>query len=117
MKYRLDRYGNQISQLGYGCMRFSRKGNVIDYEKAEREVLLAIEKGVNYFDTAYVYPGSEDCLGRILEENKCRDRVYIATKLPQYIIRSAAAIDKTFHEELSRLRTDYIDARVIIGLS
>ncbi|MCH5345449.1 MAG: aldo/keto reductase, partial [Acetatifactor sp.] len=53
MKYRLDRHGNQISQLGYGCMRFSRKGNAIDYEKAEKEVLLAIEKGVNYFDTAY----------------------------------------------------------------
>ena len=109
MKYRADRYGNQISQLGYGCMRFSRKGSAIDYEKAEREVLLAIEKGVNYFDTAYVYPGSEECLGRILDENKCRDRVYIATKLPQYIIRSAAAVDRTFDEELVRLRTDYID--------
>ena len=109
MKYRPDRYGNQISQLGYGCMRFSKKGNSIDYEKAEKEVLLAIEKGVNYFDTAYIYPGSEECLGRILDENKCRDRVYIATKLPQYIIRSAAAIDKTFNEELSRLRTDHID--------
>ncbi|MDE7254518.1 MAG: aldo/keto reductase [Acetatifactor sp.] len=109
MKYRLDRNGNQISQLGYGCMRFSRKGNAIDYEKTEKEVLFAIERGVNYFDTAYIYPGSEECLGRILEENKCRDRVYIATKLPQYIIRSAAAIDKTFNEELSRLRTDHID--------
>ena len=109
MKYRLDRYGNQISQLGYGCMRFSRKGNTIDYDKAEKEVLLAIEKGVNYFDTAYIYPGSEECLGRILDENKCRDKVYIATKLPQYIMRSSAAIDKTFNEELSRLRTDHID--------
>ena len=109
MKYRTDKYGSQISQLGYGCMRFSRKGNSIDYEKAERDVLLAIEKGVNYFDTAYIYPGSEECLGRILDENKCRDRVYIATKLPQYILRSASAIDKTFNEELSRLRTEYID--------
>ena len=109
MKYRLDRHGNQISQLGYGCMRFSRKGNGIDYEKAEKEVLLAVEKGVNYFDTAYMYPGSEECLGRILDENKCRDKIYIATKLPQYIIRSASAIDKTFNEELSRLRTNYID--------
>ena len=109
MKYRTDKYGSQISQLGYGCMRFSRKGNSIDYEKAEREVLLAIERGVNYFDTAYIYPGSEECLGRILDENKCRDRVYIATKLPQYILRSASAIDKTFNEELSRLRTEYID--------
>ena len=109
MRYRNDRNGNPISQLGYGCMRFSRKGNAIDYEKAEREALLAIEEGVNYFDTAYVYPGSEECLGRILDENHCRDKVNIATKLPQYIMRSAAAIDKTFREELSRLRTDHID--------
>lgn len=109
MKYRSDRCGNPISQLGYGCMRFTKKGNSIDFEKAEKEVLLAIEKGVNYFDTAYIYPGSEECLGRILEKNHCRDRVNIATKLPQYIMRSPAAIDKTFAEELSRLRTDHID--------
>ena len=109
MRYRPDRYGSQISQLGYGCMRFTRKGSAIDYEKAEREVMLAIEKGVNYFDTAYLYPGSEELIGRIFEKNKCREKVYIATKLPQYMTRSAAAVDKTFHEELSRLRTDYVD--------
>ena len=109
MKYRFDRYHNQISQLGYGCMRFSKKGSGIDYEKAEKEVLLAIEKGVNYFDTAYIYPGSEECLGRILAENNCRDKVYIATKLPQYLLRSSGGIDKIFTEELSRLRTDHID--------
>ena len=109
MKYRPDRYGNPISQLGYGCMRFTRKGSGIDYEKAEKEVLLAIEKGINYFDTAYIYPGNEECLGWILEKNHCRNKVNIATKLPQYLLRSAAAIDKTFREELSRLRTDHID--------
>jgi len=109
MKYRNDREGNRISQLGYGCMRFSRRGGRIDYAKAEREVLHAIEAGVNYFDTAYIYPGSEDCLGRILDENHCRDKVYIATKLPQYTIRSAKAIDKTFEEQLRRLRTDHIE--------
>ncbi len=109
MKYRPDRYGNPISQLGYGCMRFSKKGNAIDYEKAEKEVLLAIAEGVNYFDTAYVYPGSEECLGRILGENGVRDRVNIATKLPQYIMRSMAAVEKTFGEELARLCTDHID--------
>ena len=58
MKYRKDRYGNEISQLGYGCMRFTKKGSGIDYEKAEKEVMLAIEQGVNYFDTAYIYSGS-----------------------------------------------------------
>ncbi len=109
MKYRKDRYGNEISQLGYGCMRFTKKGAGIDYDKAEKEVLLAIEKGVNYFDTAYIYPGSEECLGRILDENKCRDKVNIATKLPQYMLRSMKAVEKTFAEELSRLRTDHVD--------
>ena len=109
MKYRKDRYGNEISQLGYGCMRFTKKGSSIDYEKAEKEVLLAIEKGVNYFDTAYIYSGSEECLGRILDENNCRDKVNIATKLPQYMMRSMKAIEKTFAEELTRLRTDHVD--------
>ncbi len=109
MKYRTDRYGNQISQLGYGCMRFTRKGSGIDYAKAEKEVMYAVKKGVNYFDTAYIYPGSEECIGRIFAENHIRDQVYIATKLPQYMMRSRKAIDKTFAEELKRLRTDYID--------
>ena len=109
MKYRTDRYGNPISQLGYGCMRFTRKGSSIDYAKAEKEVMYAVKKGVNYFDTAYIYPGSEECIGRIFAENHIRDQVYIATKLPQYMMRSRKAIDKTFAEELKRLRTDYID--------
>ena len=69
----------------------------------------AIELGVNYFDTAYIYPGSEELLGRVLQENGVRDRVNIATKLPQYLIRSASAIDRYFDEELRRLRTDHVD--------
>ncbi len=109
MEYRRDRSGEQISQLGYGCMRFTKKGNSIDFEKAESEVMYAIENGVNYFDTAYIYPGSEECLGKILEKNGIREKVRIATKLPQYMMRNAAAIDKTFEEELKRLRTSYVD--------
>ena len=109
MKYRKDRYGNELSQLGFGCMRFTKKGTQIDYAKAEKEVLYAIEHGVNYFDTAYAYSGSEECLGRILEENGVRDRINIATKLPQYMTRSMKAVEKTFAEELSRLRTDHVD--------
>ncbi len=109
MIYRHDRCGKEISQLGYGCMRFTKKGNSIDYEKAKKEVLLGIEQGINYYDTAYIYPGSEETLGRILAETGMRAKVNIATKLPQYIMRSPKAIDKTFKEELTRLRTDYID--------
>jgi len=109
MQYRDDRYGNPISILGYGCMRFSHKGPGIDYEKAKDEVTRAVELGVNYFDTAYIYPGSEEVLGRILEETGLRERVRIATKLPQYMVRSRAQMDRVFEDELSRLRTDHID--------
>ena len=65
MQYRKDKYGNDISMLGYGCMRFSKKGRGIDLAKANREIMAAYRRGVNYFDTAYIYPGSEDALGRI----------------------------------------------------
>lgn len=109
MQYRPGAGGDRLSVLGYGCMRFTRRGGGIDLEKAERELMAAIEGGVNYLDTAYIYPGSEAAVGKILEKNGCRDRVYIATKLPQYLIKSRAGIEKTFQEELSRLRTDHID--------
>lgn len=109
MEYRSDKYGNQISQLGYGCMRFTKKGNSIDLEKAEKEVLLAIDLGVNYFDTAYVYSGSEEALGEILARNHVREKISIATKLPQYLIQGIEAVDRIFQEELKRLQTDYID--------
>lgn len=109
MQYRKDKYGKDISILGYGCMRFSKKGNNIDLEKAEKEVMNAINKGVNYFDTAYIYPGSEEALGEILDRNNVRNKVYIATKLPQYLIKSKAALDKYFDEQLKRLKTDHID--------
>ena len=109
MQYRKDKYGNDVSILGYGCMRFTKKGSGIDFEKAQKEILAAISMGVNYFDTAYIYPGSEVCLGRILDENQMRDKVKIATKLPQYMVKKPEAIDNFFNEELKRLRTDYID--------
>ena len=109
MRYREGAGGDRLSVLGYGCMRFTRKGGGIDLDKAERELMAAIEGGVNYLDTAYIYPGSEAAVGKILEKNNCRDRVYLATKLPQYLIKSRAGIEKTFQEELSRLRTDHID--------
>ena len=109
MLYGEDRKGNRISRLGYGCMRFARKGGGLDLEKAERELMTAYERGVNYFDTAYVYPGSEDLLGQVLERNGIRGEVNVATKLPQYLTRSMKAVDRIFAEERKRLRTDWID--------
>ncbi|MBR3643706.1 MAG: aldo/keto reductase [Parasporobacterium sp.] len=109
MQYRSDKKGNAISILGFGCMRFTKNGGTIDYEKAGRELMLAISEGVNYLDTAYIYSGSEALLGRFLEENNCRDKVYIATKLPHYLIKSISGAERIFNEELKRLRTDHID--------
>lgn len=109
MQYRKNRLGEPVSILGYGCMRFTKKGNGIDIDKAEKEVMAAIRGGVNYLDTAYIYPGSEAALGEILKRNHCREQVSIATKLPQYLIKSEAALDKYFNEQLSRLQTDYVD--------
>ena len=109
MQYRKDRSGEDISILGYGCMRFSRAGSGLDYDKAASELKRAVELGVNYFDTAYLYSGSEELLGRFLEESGLRDKVKIATKLPQYLVRTRGQIDRYFDEELRRLRTDRVD--------
>ncbi len=109
MEYRQNRNGEPISILGYGCMRFTTNGRGIDIDKAEKEIMAAFERGVNYFDTAYVYTGSEAALGEILERNGIRDKVNIATKLPQYLVGSRAALDRYFDEELKRLRTDHVD--------
>ena len=109
MNYRKDKYGNDISILGYGCMRFSRSGGKVDVDKAEEEILAAFRGGVNYYDTAYVYPGSEAALGEILERNHIRGQVAIATKLPHYLIKAADSMEKYFREQLRRLRTDYVD--------
>lgn len=109
MQYRKDKYGNDISVLGYGCMRFTQKNGKIDMDKAECEVMAAYEAGVNYYDTAYIYPGSEVALGKILTKNQIRDKVSIATKLPQYLTKNKASAEKYFKEQLERLQTDYID--------
>ncbi|MGN1002495.1 MAG: aldo/keto reductase [Oscillospiraceae bacterium] len=109
MNVRPDKYGNPISILGFGCMRFTQSMGKIDLEKAEREVMTAFRGGVNYFDTAYIYPGSEAAMGEIFERNGIRDKVLIATKLPHYLVRSDDTPEKVFTEQLRRLRTDYVD--------
>lgn len=109
MKYRTDKQGNKLSILGYGCMRFSKKGGGIDIDKTESEIMEAFKAGVNYFDTAYIYSGSEAALGEIIERNGIRDKINVATKLPQYLIGNGSSLEKYFSEELKRLRTDYVD--------
>lgn len=109
MQYRRGAGEDMLSLLGYGCMRFTKKNGQADLEKAERELRLALDGGVNYLDTAYIYAGNEQALGKILEKNNWRERVYLATKLPQYLVKSISGAERIFREELARLKTDCID--------
>ena len=110
MQYRTNpKNGDSLSALGFGCMRFTRRGGGIDQEKANRELALAVEKGVNYFDTAYIYSGSEVCLGNFMAAYGCRERIKVATKLPQYRVNRAEDFERYFREELERLQTGYVD--------
>lgn len=117
MNYRLDKYGNKISVLGFGCMRFPQKLGMIDKKASERHIMTAIASGVNFFDTAYMYPGSESALGEILEKNQVREQVRLATKLPHYLIKSTEGLEKLFNEQLKRLRTGYVDYYLMHMLS
>ena len=56
MQYRKDRKGNDISLLGFGCMRFEGSGTGEYFQKANDQVMEAIRQGINYFDTAYFFP-------------------------------------------------------------
>ena len=111
MQYRTDtKTGNELSILGFGCMRFPRsRGGRIDFNKSEEMVVDAVNRGVNYFDTAYIYPGSEDVTGRIIAQNNLRDKIYLATKLPLFLCKSYADFDKYLNKSLERLKTDRID--------
>jgi hypothetical protein len=112
MQYRkLVENGEDISVLGYGCMRFPTKNGRIDEVKADHQMLYAYENGVNYYDTAYPYHGgkSEVMLGKFIKKHNIRDKVYIADKLPAYLVNKSEQINKYFETQLDRLDTDYID--------
>ena len=97
-------YRKGYSRLGFGCLRLPA-----DEQACERLILRAIQLGINYFDTAYTYKGNEELLGRILEQNHCRDQVQIATKIPSHLVHSRGDLDRIFDRQLERLHTDRVD--------
>jgi len=110
MLYRkLPATGEKISILGYGCMRFPRKGVVIDEARTERLLASAIDYGINFYDTAHIYIGSEKALGNGLSNLGARSRVKITTKLPIMFVRNKRDIQEMFDKQLKRLKTDYVD--------
>jgi predicted aldo/keto reductase-like oxidoreductase len=117
MKYRaFGKNGDRVSILGYGCMRYPKKNGRVDLERTAKQIRMAIEAGVNYFDTAYVYPGSEEILGEILSDG-LREKVRIATKIPPYLVSGRAGMEKIFKTQLERLKTDYIDCYLLHALT
>lgn len=119
MQYRVDpRNGNRLSALGFGCMRFpSNALGRIDLPAAEALVLDAVECGINYFDTAYLYRGNEEALGAIIADNHLRDRLHLATKLPHANCQAPEDFDRYFAEQKRRLRTERFDYYLIHNIS
>ena len=106
------------SLLGFGCMRFplTPEGK-IDEAEAERMLDRAIAGGVNYLDTAYPYLGreSEPFMGRYLKKRE-RTSLYLATKMPVWMVSSLEEAKNLFAEQLKRLQTDYIDFYLLHAL-
>lgn len=110
MQYRVNpKNGDKLSALAFGCMRLPHAE-----DEARELVFSAIDSGVNYFDTAYIYPGNEMLVGRILASRPgIRDKIYLATKLPPYLVKKPADFTRLLETQLQRLQTDRIDYYLI----
>ena len=122
MKYRkMGKLGIEASAFGLGCMRFNGEASgdsTIDEQKAVSLIRRAIDGGVNYIDTAYVYLGktSETVLGKALQDGY-RDKVTIATKMPAEAVKDRESMEKLLEEELGKLQTDHIDFYLMHGIN
>jgi hypothetical protein len=120
MLYRkVPKTGDQLSVLGYGCMRLPVRLQSINEKLAEKQILYALDQGVNYFDTAAPYHNgkSEPFLGKVLAKNNCRNKMKIATKLPHWQAQSKQDMDKLLDAQLKKLKTDRIDYYLIHALN
>ena len=118
MQYRqVPKNGDQLSALGFGAMRLATKRGSIDEERATRQVRDAIDKGVNYIDTAVPYHGgeSERFLGRALQGGY-REKVKLATKLPPWSVKTREDMDRILAIQLKKLQTDHIDYYLLHSL-
>jgi len=117
---KMPKVDEKLSALGYGCMRFPNTlSGMIDKEKAKEQLLYAIDNGLNYLDTAYIYHlgGSESFLGEHILKDGYREKVQLATKLPCLIVRKKENIQKYFDKQFERLKVDTIDFYLMHALN
>ncbi|MGD9140192.1 MAG: aldo/keto reductase [bacterium] len=118
MLYRtMEKTGDRLSILGFGAMRLPQLNGKIDEDRATRQIRHAIDEGVNYVDTAWLYHGgaSEPFLGRALGDGY-REKVKLATKLPHWAARSRKDMDHYLNQQLGKLQTSHIDYYLIHSL-
>lgn len=120
MEY-FDLSGEKISRLGFGCMRFKTLDNdngKIDKEQSSKILKEAIDKGLTYIDTAYPYHNymSEKFIGEFLEENKLRDEIKLATKMPCWLVEDYEDFENIFKKQLENLRTEDFDFYLLHSL-
>lgn len=113
--------GEEISLLGFGCMRLplrSEDTKDIDEPSAEAMIDYAYRRGVNYFDTAYVYHGelSEPFIGRVLSKYP-RESFKLATKMPVWLLEKEGDAERCFKEQLERCKVDYFDFYLVHSLN
>ena len=119
MLYRtMKKTGDKLSVLGFGCMRVPQKLGRIDEARATRQIRFAIDRGVNYIDTAMMYHmgANEPFLGRALADGY-REKVKLATKLPPSAVKTREDMDRVLSAQLDMLQTDYIDYYLFHGLN
>lgn len=123
MQYRtLGKTGLSVSTLGFGCMRLpviDKDMARIDTQATEKLFQQALDLGVNYVDTAYIYHGgtSESVMGDTIHKLGVRPKILLATKLPVWEISSRADMERVFETQCQRLRTDYIDLYLLHSLT
>ena len=115
---RMPKNGDELSILGFGCMRLPVTDGKIDEARAISQIRHAIDSGVNYLDTAWPYHAgeSEIVLGKALQGGY-RDKVKVATKLPAWMIKSRADMDRYLAAQLKKLNTDRIDYYLVHALN
>lgn len=110
----------QISLLGFGCMRFPLLAGTqnIDTVKSQEMVDYAIANGVNYFDTAYPYHGgqSESFIGDALSRYP-RESFYLANKMPPWEVSCEADVERIFDKQLEKCKVDYFDFYLIHNIA